>query len=99
MNGELEAQIDGLSEWNLDQLAVNWEKRYPKVIESWRKNWPRLSNHFQSNFCTSGYTHQGHQKKYDLPMSAEIKTDRVYVKQPFPPAIAKSLLCVAFLFI
>lgn len=32
-------------------------------------------------------------------MSIEIKTDRVYVKQQFPPAIAKSLLCVAFLFI
>lgn len=35
------------AERNLEQLAVNWGQRYPKVIESWRKNWPRLSNYFQ----------------------------------------------------
>ncbi|WP_138990996.1 transposase [Larkinella sp. C7] len=23
--------------------------RYPKVIVSWRRNWPRLSNYFQYN--------------------------------------------------
>lgn len=37
------------AERNLEQLAVNWGQRYPKVIESWRKNWPRLSNYFQYN--------------------------------------------------
>jgi hypothetical protein len=37
------------------------------------------SNHI---FCTSGNTHQLHQKKYDLPMSTEIKNDTVYVTQP-----------------
>jgi transposase-like protein len=31
----------------LDQLQANWGDKYPKVIESWRKNWPRLSNYFQ----------------------------------------------------
>lgn len=36
-------------EKNLDQLAANWGQRYPKVIDSWRKNWPRLSNYFQYN--------------------------------------------------
>ena len=35
------------AERSLEQLATNWEQRYPKVIESWRKNWPRLSNYFQ----------------------------------------------------
>lgn len=35
------------AERNLEQLATNWGQRYPKVIESWRKNWPRLSNYFQ----------------------------------------------------
>lgn len=33
----------------LDQLESNWGLRYPKVIESWRRNWPRLSNYFQYN--------------------------------------------------
>lgn len=37
------------AERNLDQLANTWGQRYPKVIESWRKNWPRLSNYFQYN--------------------------------------------------
>lgn len=37
------------AERNLDQVATNWGQRYPKVIESWRKNWPRLSNYFQYN--------------------------------------------------
>lgn len=31
----------------LDQLEANWGDKYPKVIDSWRKNWPRLSNYFQ----------------------------------------------------
>lgn len=31
----------------LDQLESNWGFKYPKVIDSWRKNWPRLSNYFQ----------------------------------------------------
>lgn len=37
------------AERNLDQLAANWQQRYPKVIESWRKNWPRLSGYFHYN--------------------------------------------------
>jgi putative transposase len=36
-----------LAERHLDQLEANWAAKYPKVIESWRKNWPRLSNYFQ----------------------------------------------------
>lgn len=35
------------AEKHLDQLEANWGDKYPKVIDSWRKNWPRLSNYFQ----------------------------------------------------
>jgi len=49
LQGVYRATTKEQAERNLDQLAVNWEKRYPKVIESWRKNWPRLSNYFQYN--------------------------------------------------
>jgi transposase-like protein len=38
-----------LAERHLDQLSANWGARYPKVIESWKKNWPRLSSYFQYN--------------------------------------------------
>jgi transposase-like protein len=38
-----------LAERHLDQLEANWGSKYPKVIESWRKNWPRLSVYFQYN--------------------------------------------------
>ncbi len=27
----------------LENFARKWEKRYPRVVESWRSNWPRLS--------------------------------------------------------
>lgn len=27
----------------LDLFAAKWEQRYPKVVESWRNNWARLS--------------------------------------------------------
>nr|WP_281354980.1 transposase [Chitinophaga oryzae] len=37
------------AERSLDQLESNWGTRYPKVIESWRKNWAGLSNYFQYN--------------------------------------------------
>lgn len=35
------------AERQLDILEKNWGERYPKVIESWRRNWLRLSNYFQ----------------------------------------------------
>ena len=38
-----------LAERHLEQLSANWGTRYPKVIESWKKNWPRLSSYFQYN--------------------------------------------------
>lgn len=37
------------AEGSLDQLESNWGTRHPKVIESWQKNWPRLSSYFQCN--------------------------------------------------
>lgn len=49
LQGVYRATTKDLAERSLDQLAVNWGQRYPKVIESWRKNWPRLSNYFQYN--------------------------------------------------
>jgi transposase-like protein len=36
-----------LAEFNLDELAQKWEKKYPVVIKSWRSNWPRLSQYFK----------------------------------------------------
>jgi putative transposase len=35
------------AELMLDKLDEKWGKVYPKVIESWRRNWARLSNYFQ----------------------------------------------------
>jgi putative transposase len=31
----------------LDDLEKEWGKRYPAVIDSWRRNWERLSSYFQ----------------------------------------------------
>jgi len=42
-----QATTKALAEKHLDQLESNWGNKYPKVIESWRKNWDRLSNYFQ----------------------------------------------------
>jgi putative transposase len=33
----------------LDQLEKTWGQKYPKVIESWKRNWIRLSRYFQYN--------------------------------------------------
>lgn len=41
-----QASTKELAERHLDQLAATWGDKYPKVIDSWRKNWPRLSNYF-----------------------------------------------------
>ena len=43
------AGIVDQAERSLDQLESNWKTRYPKVIEFWRKNCPRLSSYFQYN--------------------------------------------------
>ena len=42
-----QASTKELAERNLDKLENNWGQKYPKVIESWRRNWDRLSNYFQ----------------------------------------------------
>lgn len=31
----------------LDAFAVRWNKKYPKIAESWRSNWPKLSTYFK----------------------------------------------------
>ena len=34
----------------LDALAAfaeNWDKKYPKISQSWRENWPNLSTYFK----------------------------------------------------
>ncbi|HEX5025591.1 MAG TPA: IS256 family transposase [Agriterribacter sp.] len=49
LQGVYKATTKEQAERNLDQLASNWQQRYPKVIESWRKNWPRLSCYFHYN--------------------------------------------------
>lgn len=49
LQGIYKASTREQAERNLDQLEANWGARYPKVIESWRRNWPRLSNYFQYN--------------------------------------------------
>lgn len=49
LQGVYRAATKELAERHLDQLSANWGARYPKVIESWKKNWPRLSSYFQYN--------------------------------------------------
>lgn len=49
LQGVYKATTYEQAERSLDQLESNWGQRYPKVIESWRKNWTRLSNYFQYN--------------------------------------------------
>lgn len=49
LQGVYKATTKEQAERNLDQVATNWVQRYPKVIESWRKNWDRLSGYFQYN--------------------------------------------------
>lgn len=49
LQGVYRATTAEQAERNLGQLETNWGQRYPKVIESWRKNWPRLSSYFQYN--------------------------------------------------
>ena len=49
LQGVYRATTRELAERHLDQLSANWGARYPKVIDSWKKNWPRLSSYFQYN--------------------------------------------------
>lgn len=35
------------AEDQLDQLQEKWGKKYPVVIDSWRRNWDKLSTYFQ----------------------------------------------------
>jgi transposase-like protein len=41
------ADTEEQAQRHLDQLDKNWGVKYPKVIESWKRNWTRLSRYFQ----------------------------------------------------
>lgn len=47
LQGVYKAATLELAERNLDRLAAEWGARYPKVVESWRRNWSRLSTYFE----------------------------------------------------
>jgi len=36
-----------MAELQLDKVETDWGKKYPKVVESWRRNWDRLSAYFK----------------------------------------------------
>lgn len=36
-----------LAELRLDDLEAKWGKKYEKVMDSWRRNWPKLSAYFR----------------------------------------------------
>ena len=36
-----------LAELRLEELDAKWGQKYEKVLESWRRNWPKLSTYFQ----------------------------------------------------
>lgn len=44
------AESLGLAELRLDDLEVKWGKKYEKVIESWRNNWPKLTTYFKYSY-------------------------------------------------
>jgi len=35
------------AELELEKLAEKWQKKYPIVIESWQRNWEKLSTYFK----------------------------------------------------
>lgn len=41
------ADTKELAELSLEQLAGNWQKKYPIVIKSWQDNWHKLSTYFK----------------------------------------------------
>lgn len=49
VQGVYKASTKESAERSLEQLSATWQGKYPKVIESWRRNWPRLSAYFQYN--------------------------------------------------
>jgi putative transposase len=36
-----------MAENELEKLAESWQKKYPIVIESWQRNWEKLSTYFK----------------------------------------------------
>ena len=42
-----QAVTEELALKNLDSLSAKWGEKYPVVINSWKNNWPTLSNYFK----------------------------------------------------
>lgn len=42
-----QAETLELAELRLDELEETWGKKYEKVLESWRNNWPKLTTYFR----------------------------------------------------
>ena len=41
------AESKQLAELRLEELEEKWGKKYPKVLESWQRNWDKLSTYFK----------------------------------------------------
>jgi putative transposase len=41
------AESKDLAELRLEELEGKWGKKYPKVLESWQRNWEKLSTYFK----------------------------------------------------
>ncbi len=42
-----QAETLDLAELRLEELDEKWGKKYEKVLESWRRNWPKLTTYFR----------------------------------------------------
>lgn len=43
------------TELRMDELEAKWDKKYEKVIESWRNNWPKLTSYIQYDATVGRY--------------------------------------------
>jgi transposase-like protein len=41
------AETKDLAQMNLEKLSDKWQKKYPIVIQSWERNWEKLTTYFQ----------------------------------------------------
>lgn len=41
------AESKAMAELRLNELEEKWGRKYPKVLESWRRNWEKLSTYFK----------------------------------------------------
>ena len=73
----------------LDAFSARWDKKYPKIVQSWRDNWANLSTYFAPSGGSAAYLYHQCHRGLQPPAAQGDQTKAVFHRrQPLKNAVS-----------